>query len=41
MVDQRFNMGVEGARQDGFGSMLTGFGGDAARSVGLPGGVTF
>ncbi len=49
-VDQRFNVGVEGARQGGFGGMLDHLGngaaglgrvGDAAHSVQFRGGVTF
>ena len=48
-VDQRFNVGVEGARQAGFGGTfdgsygLAGLGrsGDASHSVQVRGGVTF
>ena len=49
-VDQRFNVGVEGARQDGLGRLLDGLGngpsgfgrtGEAAHSVQVRGGVTF
>ena len=48
-VDQRLNVGVEGARQDGLGGMLDHLGrggpgldrGAAAHSVQFQGGVTF
>ena len=47
-VDQRFNVGVEGARQGGFGGVVGGLGGgglgrsgDAAHSVQVRGRVTF
>ena len=48
-VDQRFNVGVEGARQAGFGGMFDGSNGavglgrsgDAAHSVQVRGGVSF
>ena len=49
-VDQRFNVGVEGARQDGLGGLLDGLGngpaglgrtGNAAHSVHVRGGVSF
>ena len=48
MVDQRFNVGVEGARQAGFGGTFDGYdvaglsrSGDASHSVQVRGGVTF
>ena len=49
-VDQRFNVDVEGARQDGLGGFLDGLGngpadlgrtGEAAHSVQVRGGVSF
>ena len=49
-VDQRFNLGIEGARQDSLGGMLDGLGnrpadlgrtGAAAHSVQVRGGVSF